>query len=219
MMDRYAYGSSDKQHLLCKITKCWPPKDKRVCRACWCFRAFGEASKAKWLGIAAEQTDTAEHTKRTKAWEQNWEVKNWFGAESDEACNFRSDDERLRCPGCVMKGYRITVSKDFVCDRDQNRWNKEWLRTQAEKDKKEEERQKEPKKREEANRKVAEMFAVADAKIREQPVARGLKRQGEPVVAGVKRQKSHHTLCDCGTCSEDFFGLIGCEDSDFDSGC
>jgi hypothetical protein len=64
-----------------------------------------------WLHMAAKQTDTAEHTQRAMALERNWEVKNWFNEESDEIYDFSSDDERLRCPGCVMKGFRITVSK------------------------------------------------------------------------------------------------------------
>src|SRR5271170_893990 len=91
-----------------------------------------------WLRMAAEQTDTAEHTQGIMAWERNCEVRNWFNEESDEIYDFSSDDERLRCPGCVMKGFRITFSKSFVQRRNRERENREWLREIVEKDKKDE---------------------------------------------------------------------------------
>jgi hypothetical protein len=240
-MHRNAYGSSDKQRLLCKMAECWLPNDKRVCWACWRFRAFGGGSKAKWLQMVAKQSDTAEHNERAKVWAQNWEVKNWFGEESEELCNLRSDDERLRCPGCVLKGFRITVSKDFVRSRNMKRRGKEWLTEMDEKDRKEEEQRKKQKKQEEADRKLAEKLTVDDAKVREQPAAGGGKRKAEAVTAdaaNVKRRKedgdtnvsdmkeqrgnlqpawSHHTLCPCGACSEEFLRLMECDDSDYDS--
>jgi plasmid stability protein len=53
--------------------------------------------------------------------------------------DFSSDDERLRCPGCVMKGFRTTVSKSFVHRRNMERENREWLKEIVEKDQKDEE--------------------------------------------------------------------------------
>ena len=84
--------------------------------------------------MAGEQTDTAEHTQRAMAWERNWEVKNWFNEESDEIYDFSSDDERLRCPGCVMKGFRITVSKSFVHRRNRERGNRERENRESQRD-------------------------------------------------------------------------------------
>lgn len=236
-----AYGSSDKQHLLCKIAECWLPNEKRVCWACWRFRAFGGGSKAEWLQIVATQSDTAEHNQRAKSWVQNWEVRNWFGEESEELYNLRSDDERLRCPGCVLKGFRITVSKDFIRSRNMKRQGKEWLTEMDRKDRKEEGQRKKQRKLEEADRKLAEKLTLDDAKIRDQPVGGGLKRKADAVTAdaaNAKRQKdeaytnvsdmkeqraslqsawSHHTLCPCEACSEEFFRRIECDDSDYDS--
>lgn len=71
--------------------------------------------------MAAEQSDTAKHTERAKAWLQNWEVKNWFDEESGKTYILRNDDGRLSCPSCVLKGYRITVSKEFVHSRNTER--------------------------------------------------------------------------------------------------
>jgi hypothetical protein len=137
-MSLHAYSSSEKQHLLPRMADCWLPKNKRVCWACRRFQAFGKGSKAMWLPIAAKQIDTAERTQRAMAWEWNWEVKSWFNEESDEIYDFSNDDERLRCPGCVMKGFRITFSKSFVYRQNKERENRERPREIVEKDKKDE---------------------------------------------------------------------------------
>ena len=77
------------------------------------------------MHIAAKQADTAEHTQRAMAWERNWEVKSWFNEESDETQEFSGDDGRLHYLGCVMEGFRITVSKSFVQCRNRERENGE----------------------------------------------------------------------------------------------
>ena len=194
-MDLHAYGSSDKQHFLCRMADCWLPKDKRICWACWRFQAFGEGSKAMWLHMAAEKTDTAEHTQRAMAWERNWEVKNWFNEESDEIYNFSSDDERLRCPGCVMKGFRITVSKSFVYRRNRERENREWLKEIMEKDKKDEE----DKLAADAKAKDIAICKAAQVAYKDGSVTKRLKRKGDMKAEGcalkVKRQKEGTDAC------------------------
>jgi hypothetical protein len=148
-----------------------------------------------WLHMAAERTDTAEHTQRDMAWERNWEVKNWFNEESDEIYDFSSDDERLRCPGCVMKGFRITVSKSFVHRRNRERENREWIKEIVEKDKKDEE----DKLAADAKTKGIAIGKAAQAAYKGGSMAKGLKRKGDMEAEGcaleAKRQKESAGAC------------------------
>lgn len=193
--------------------------------------------------MVAGQSGTPQHAERAQLWLQNWEVKNWFGEGSNEAFNLQSDDERLRCPSCVLKGYRITLSPLFVDERNIKREINEHTRREAEKKEKEqEERRKMQKMQEAADRVLAEKLAAADAKIRQRPARRNLKRKGDAIIEDAneaKRQKeggdtrvsdmkeeqkgnlqpgwSHDILrCRCRDCSEEFFRRMNCDDWDYD---
>jgi hypothetical protein len=115
--------------------------------------------------------------------------KIWFDEESDEIYDFGSDDERLRCPGCVMKGFRITVSKSFVQRRNRERENREWLKEIAEKEKKDEE----DKLAADAKAKDIAIRKAAQTAYKDGSVTEGLKRKGDMKAEGcaskAKRQK------------------------------
>jgi hypothetical protein len=126
-----------KQMLLAKLAETWTymVKDSRVCWACYHFRWYGPSHAPRLTGAVAlpMSQKSREHDVRTTDFKQNWEVALWLG-DQVSSVNVSSRDERLRCPGCVLKGCKLSASKDFVDAQNAKRNCQEFLKKWADED-------------------------------------------------------------------------------------
>ena len=137
--DYFASNELPKTQLLGKLADGWIPDNIRICWACYQFQPFGTGSRGAWEveKSAFKNNDTLWHHQRTAVWENNWEVKAWLGEEPKELLGVCRKDERLRCPGCVLRGFKLHMDRELVQASNMAREGKEWLRKMAEKDEEE----------------------------------------------------------------------------------
>lgn len=102
-----------KKQLVPLLTEGWIPRDRiRMCPSCWRFLGYGDESGDFWRQyLIGELCNEGLRTEKISEWLSNWEIKTWLGkrAEGLNGKAVNAADQRMRCPGCTVKGRSIGI--------------------------------------------------------------------------------------------------------------